>query len=142
MQLLVAAPLTRAADTPTPASASAKKTTPPPAYIELDGRRVLEIRVAAGAQTPAQLARVASQRLAELAANYSIEPEQIVLQEDPPYTTIGVMRGEMFEPRLSVDDRNAARFHSHPLLGVNVRHTCFTDCDCNAPPHWTWAAIL
>ncbi len=66
--LLVAAPLTRAAEAPSPA------------YIELDGRRVLEIRVAAGAQTPAQLARVASQRLAELAANYSIKPEQIVLQ--------------------------------------------------------------
>ena len=97
-QLLVAAPLTRAAEAPSPA------------YIELDGRRVLEIRVAAGAQTPAQLARVASQRLAELAANYSIQPEQIVLQEDPPYTTIGVMREGKFEPRLSVDDRNAARF--------------------------------
>ncbi|MCP9923578.1 mechanosensitive ion channel family protein, partial [Synechococcus lacustris Cruz CV12-2] len=86
-QLLVAAPLTRAADAPSPA------------FIKLDGRRVLEIRVAAGTQTPAQLARVASQRLAELAANYSIQPEQIVLQEDPPYTTIGVMRGEIFEPR-------------------------------------------
>ncbi|MCP9907066.1 mechanosensitive ion channel [Cyanobium sp. BA5m-21] len=97
-QLLVAAPLTRAADAPSPA------------FIKLDGRRVLEIRVAAGAQTPAQLARVASQRLAELAANDSIQPDQIVLQEDPPYTTIGVMRGEIFEPRLSVDDRNAARF--------------------------------
>ena len=97
-QLLVAAPLSRAAEAP------------PPAYIELDGRRVLEIRVAAGAQTPAQLARLASQRLAELAANYSIQPEQIVLQEDPPYTTIGVMRDGKFEPRLSVDDRNAARF--------------------------------
>ncbi len=97
-QLLVAAPLIRAAEAPTPA------------YIELDGRRVLEIRVAAGAQTPAQLARLASQRLAELAANYSIQPEQIVLQEDPPYTTIGVMREGKFEPRLSVDDRNAARF--------------------------------
>ena len=97
-QLLVSAPLSRAADAPAPA------------YIELDGRRVLEIRVAAGAQTPAQLARLASQRLAELAANYSIEAEQIVLQEDPPYTTIGVMRDGKFEPRLSVDDRNAARF--------------------------------
>ena len=97
-QLLVAAPLSLVAEAP------------PPAYIELDGRRVLEIRVAAGAQTPAQLARLASQRLAELAANYSIQPEQIVLQEDPPYTTIGVMRDGKFEPRLSVDDRNAARF--------------------------------
>jgi hypothetical protein len=45
-----------------------------------------------------------------MAANYSIQPEQIVLQEDPPYTTIGVMRDGKFEPRLSVDDRNAARF--------------------------------
>ena len=36
-QLLVAHPLSRAAEAPTPA------------YIELDGRRVLEIRVAAGA---------------------------------------------------------------------------------------------
>ncbi len=97
-QLLVAAPLSRAAEAPTPA------------YIELDGRRVLEIRFAAGAQTPAQVAGRASQRLAELAANYSIQPEQIVLQEDPPYTTIGVMREGKFEPRLSVDDRNAARF--------------------------------
>ena len=109
-QLLFVAPLTRAGDAPTPASSSAQKATPPPAYIELDGRRVLEIRVAVGAQTPAQLAGRASQRLAELAATYSIQPEQIVLQEDPPYTTIGVMRGGMFEPALAVDDRNAARF--------------------------------
>ena len=43
-QLTVAAPLSRAAEAPTPA------------YIELDGRRVLEIRVAAGAQTPVQVA--------------------------------------------------------------------------------------
>lgn len=71
---------------------------------------MLEIRAGVGAQTPAQMARRGSQRLAELAANYSIEPAQIVVQEDPPYTTIGVMRGGVFEPRISVDDRNAARF--------------------------------
>lgn len=109
-QLLVAAPLAQAVDAPSPATASAQKTTPPPAFIELDGRRVLEIRAAVGAQTPAQMARRGSQRLAELAANYSIEPGQIVVQEDPPYTTIGLMRGGKFEPGLSVDDRNAARF--------------------------------
>ncbi len=109
-QLLVAAPLARAGDAPTPASASAQKATPPPAYIELDGRRVLEIRAGVGAQSPAQMARRGSQRLAELAANYSIEPTQIVVQEDPPYTTIGLMKGGVFEPRISVDDRNAARF--------------------------------
>lgn len=110
MQLLVAAPLARAVDAPTPVSVSAQKSTPPPAYIELDGRRVLEIRAGVGAQSPAQMARRGSQRLAELAANYSIEPTQIVVQEDPPYTTIGLMKGGVFEPRISVDDRNAARF--------------------------------
>ncbi len=102
-QLLASPPLVRA-------GAAALKSAPKPAYIELDGRRVLEIRAGVGAQTPAQMARRGSQRLAELAANYSIEPGQIVVQEDPPYTTIGLMQGGAFEPRISVDDRNAARF--------------------------------
>lgn len=97
-QLLVATPLVRAGESP------------PPAFIELDGRQVLEIRAGVGAQTPAQMARRGSQRLAELAGNYSIEPGQIVVQEDPPYTTIGRMQDGVFEPRISVDDRNAARF--------------------------------
>ncbi|WP_254957066.1 MULTISPECIES: mechanosensitive ion channel family protein [unclassified Cyanobium] len=102
-QLLASPPLVRA-------GAAALKSAPQPAFIELDGRRVLEIRAGVGAQTPAQMARRGSQRLAELAANYSIEPGQIVVQEDPPYTTIGLMQGGVFEPRISVDDRNAARF--------------------------------
>ncbi|WP_216909835.1 mechanosensitive ion channel domain-containing protein [Synechococcus sp. CCY 0621] len=108
-QLLASPPLVRAGAAPPEASAAAQNA-PQPAFIELDGRRVLEIRAGVGAQTPAQMAQRGSQRLAELAANYSIEPGQIVVQEDPPYTTIGLMRGGAFEPRISVDDRNAARF--------------------------------
>ena len=100
-QLLASPPLVRS---------DALKSAPQPAFTELDGRRVLEIRAGVGAQTPAQMARLGSQRLAELAGNYSIEPGQIVVQEDPPYSTIGLMQGGVFEPRISVDDRNAARF--------------------------------
>jgi len=109
-QLLASPPLVRANAGPPGGPAAALKSAPQPAFIELDGRRVLEIRAGVGAQTPAQMARRGSQRLAELAGNYSIEPGQIFVQEDPPYTTIGLMQGGVFEPRISVDDRNAARF--------------------------------
>ncbi|MCP9848865.1 mechanosensitive ion channel [Cyanobium sp. Morenito 9A2] len=83
---------------------------PPAGFVELEGRRVLEIRIAPGAQSPAGMARRGSRRLAALASDYSVDPDQFVVREDPPYTSVGLLRDGVFEPQIAVDDRNAARF--------------------------------
>ncbi|MCP9916595.1 mechanosensitive ion channel family protein [Cyanobium sp. ATX 6F1] len=83
---------------------------PPAGFVELEGRRVLEIRAAVGVQTPVEMARRGNRRLAALAADYSVDPAQLVIREDPPYTSIGLLRNGEFDPQIAVDDRNAARF--------------------------------
>lgn len=81
-----------------------------PAWITLEGRQVLEIRVAHGAQSPAGLARRGSQKLRELADNHAIDPEQFAVQDDPPYVLVGLREPKRFAPLLAVDDRAAAAF--------------------------------
>ena len=84
---------------------------PAPAWVTLDGRPVLEIRSAAGVNTPAVAARLASAALRDLAENSVIPPERLVVREDPPYSMVGVLAADgRFEPRLAVDDRAAAAF--------------------------------
>ncbi len=82
----------------------------PPAFVTLDGRKVIEIRAAVGAQTPQQMARRGSQSLAQIASDYAISPDQLVLREAPPYTEIGLFRGGRFVIKLAVDERNANLF--------------------------------
>lgn len=84
---------------------------PPPAWVELDGRRVLEIRLAAGAQRPADVAARVSRTLQQLADNPEVKPGQIVVLERPPYWVVAQQRpdGQVIE-ELAVDARVASRF--------------------------------
>ncbi|MEB3171286.1 MAG: mechanosensitive ion channel domain-containing protein [Synechococcaceae cyanobacterium] len=82
------------------------------AWVNLEGRRVLEIRSAAGAQTPDQLAQRASAGLRQLADDSRISPEQLVVREDPPYSMVGVASADgRFSARLAVDDRAGRAFN-------------------------------
>ncbi|MFZ0408607.1 MAG: mechanosensitive ion channel family protein [Cyanobium sp.] len=83
---------------------------PAPAWVTLEGRRVIEIRAAAGAQTPDRLARRATAELRAL-ADSTVDPEQLQVREMPPYTMIGlVAKDGRFTPRLAIDDRAAVAF--------------------------------
>ncbi|MCT0224502.1 hypothetical protein [Synechococcus sp. CS-1328] len=82
----------------------------PPAFVTLDGRKVIEIRAAVGAQTPQQMARRGSQSLAQIASDYAISPDQLVVREAPPYPEIGLFRGGRFVAKVAVDERNASLF--------------------------------
>jgi len=93
------------ASAPVPAAAP-----PPPAWITLEGRRILEIRSAAGAQTPSFVAERGSALLRRLAADPSMAPEQLEVREDPPYAMLGLVAGGRFTPLLAVDDRAARAF--------------------------------
>ena len=83
----------------------------PPAWITLDGRKVLEIRVAAGAQTPQVAAQRGTRALEELARGAKVETNQLIVRDDPPYVMVGLLRGEgRFQPLLAVDERAAKAF--------------------------------
>jgi small-conductance mechanosensitive channel len=83
----------------------------PQAWITLDGRPVLEVRVAAGAQTPRMVAERGTRTLAELAQNESVAPDQLVVRDDPPYAMVGLLgEGGRFRPVLAVDDRAGKAF--------------------------------
>jgi small-conductance mechanosensitive channel len=100
----------RAVSAAIPAPGEAQGRTPS-AWIRLDGRRVMEIRVAAGAQTPQMAAERGSRTLEELARDQSVDPDQLVLQEDPPYIMVGLRRPDRpFRPLLAVDERAARAF--------------------------------
>ena len=99
------------------AAAAAGRQAPPPsaAWVTLEGRRVFEIRVPAGAQTPQDAAARASAMLQKLANNPAVDPEQVVVQEEPPYFMIGVQgRDGRFTPQLAVDARSARAFATTP----------------------------
>ncbi|MFN9645086.1 MAG: mechanosensitive ion channel family protein [Cyanobacteriota bacterium] len=95
---------------PTP-SAPAPERSEPRAWITLDGRPVLEVRVAAGAQTTRMVAERGTLTLAELARNESVAPEQLVVRDDPPYAMVGLLGPEgRFRPLVAVDDRAGKAF--------------------------------
>ena len=81
-----------------------------PEWIRLDGRQVLEVRSAPGAQQVPVYARRGSETLQRWASDLAVQPDQIVVRDEPPYALIGVERGEVFTPALAVDDRSAACF--------------------------------
>ncbi len=81
-----------------------------PEWIQLDGRKVLEIRSAPGAQQLTAFANRGSRGLKLWASNLSYNPEQIVLRDDPPYSLIGIERDGSFTASLAVDDRGGACF--------------------------------
>lgn len=82
----------------------------PSAWIRLDGKNVLEIRSAPGAQQLSAFAARGSRTLAQWTSDFTVQPEQIVLKEEPPYTLIGVKRGSTFAASMAVDDRGSACF--------------------------------
>jgi len=80
-------------------------------WITLEGRRVLELRSVAGAQTLPDVAARGGARLRDLARNPAVDPDAIVVRDDPPYAMVGLLRpGGGFTPQLAVDDRAAQAF--------------------------------
>jgi small-conductance mechanosensitive channel len=115
-----------------PSSAAAAATAPPPAaaseapatvWVEIEGRRVLELRRVAGAQKPQDVAARASQQVRQMAGNHRIDPAWLTVREDPPYSMIGLEKpGGSFQPLLAVDDRAAAAFGlERPVLAERYR---------------------
>ncbi|MFM7311668.1 MAG: mechanosensitive ion channel family protein [Cyanobium sp.] len=72
---------------------------------------MIEIRVAAGAQTPADLAVRISRELRLLSADSSFRPEALVVEEHPPYWMVTQRLADgTSRPRLAVDARAAGSF--------------------------------
>ena len=82
-----------------------------PQWVTLEGRRILELRSVAGAQSMESVANRSSAWLQDLAQKGTVAPEQLVVQEDPPYSMIGVVNTKgQFKPYLAVDDRAGRAF--------------------------------
>jgi small-conductance mechanosensitive channel len=82
-----------------------------PEFITLDGRKVLEIRRAPGAQQLQEYLRRTNDGLRAMAEDRTFAPSQIVVRDEPPYSLLGIEeQGGRFEPKLAVDDRGAACF--------------------------------
>ena len=80
-------------------------------WITLDGRPILELRSVAGAQSLESVANRGSALLQDLAQKGAVAPEQLVVQEDPPYSMVGVIDATgHFKPYLAVDDRAGRAF--------------------------------
>ncbi len=83
----------------------------PPQYVTIDGRRVLEIRSAIGAQNPVKFARQTTHELGRLAESPVFQPEGLAVEDAPPYTFLVLHRADGGTDRLmAVDDRVAACF--------------------------------
>jgi len=83
----------------------------PSLWVKLDGQPVLELRSVAGAQSLPAVARRVSQELTDFAERSSLPPERLVVEEDPPYSMVGVLAADgQFQPRFAVDDRAARAF--------------------------------
>lgn len=55
-----------------------------PLFVGLDGRRYLEIRRAPAAQKLDEYVRRANARLLEVAQDHTVQPHQLVVQDEPP----------------------------------------------------------
>ena len=92
-----------------PAIAASPPALSPSAWVELEGQKVIEIQVAAGAQTPQELATRLSRGLQLLAKDNSFSPDQLVVEEHPPYWMVSLRRADgSTRPRVAVDSRPAA----------------------------------
>jgi small-conductance mechanosensitive channel len=92
-------------------AAAAQGCADPPLFIGLDGRRDLEIRRAPAAQKLDDYVRRANARLLELAQDHTVQPHQLVVQDEPPFSLVGVREQDgRFAPELAVGDRAAACF--------------------------------
>lgn len=87
------------------------RTQPQGHWVTLDGQRVIEIRVAAGAQNPADLARRISRELKRLAEDPAVRPDHLVVEEHSPYWMVSQQLADGSRvPRLAVDARAARSF--------------------------------
>jgi len=87
------------------------KDAPTSNWVMLDGQRVIEIKVAAGAQNPAELARRLSLALKRLANDNTRSADQLVVVEQPPYWMVAEQQADgRIVPGLAVDERAAQRF--------------------------------
>ncbi|MCT0218299.1 mechanosensitive ion channel family protein [Synechococcus sp. CS-1329] len=83
----------------------------PPQFLTLDGRQVLEVRAAVGAQSPAGFVRQANRELLRLAKDQSFQPENLAVSDAPPYTFLVIKRPDGSSDRLmAVDDKAGACF--------------------------------
>ncbi len=79
-----------------------------PAWVELDGWRVLEIRLAAGAQSPADLARRLNRLLKAAAVDPGVSPADLIVRHDPPYWQVEQrLPSGGSRPWVAVDERAA-----------------------------------
>lgn len=82
-----------------------------PGFISLEGRRVLEVRRAPGAQKLEGYVERGSNRLRQLAEDRTFEASAIVVREEAPYSLVGIQKADgSFSPELAVDDRAGACF--------------------------------
>ncbi len=82
-----------------------------PGFISLDGRQYLEIRRTPAAQRLEDYVRRGNARLQQLAEDRSVAPAQLVVQEEPPFSLVGILEKDgRFKPELAVGDRAAACF--------------------------------
>jgi small-conductance mechanosensitive channel len=83
----------------------------PPAWVRLEGRPVLELRRVAGAQRPQEVAARASALLLNLAQDQRVDPDRLVVREEPPYSMVSLAGPDGSDRSLlAVDDRAAAAF--------------------------------
>lgn len=64
-----------------------------PGFITLEGRRVLEVRRAPGAQKLEGYVGRGSERLRQLAEDRTFEASAIVVREEAPYSLVGIQGG-------------------------------------------------
>lgn len=82
-----------------------------PLFMTLEGRRVLEIRRAPGAQKLEEYVQRGSARLRQLAEDRTFEPPAIVVREEAPFSLVGIQGVDGgITPELAVDDRAGACF--------------------------------
>jgi small-conductance mechanosensitive channel len=83
----------------------------PSNWVMLDGQRVIEIKVAAGAQKPAELAKRLSSILKRLADDSSHSVDRLVVVEQPPYWIVAEEQADgRIVPGLAVDEPAARSF--------------------------------
>jgi len=83
----------------------------PAAWVELDDQPVLEIRVAAGAQSPADLAGRLNRLLRDAASDPAVSPADLTVSHDPPYwQVVQRLPSGRSRPWVAVDERAARSF--------------------------------
>ena len=105
----------------------------PGQFVQLEGQNVLEIRYAPAPQRIADYVRRGNQRLLAMAQDPLINPSQLQIRDDPPFTVIGLALADgQFQTEMGVDDAMArcfgqsrqqlARFYRDRLAAAILRY--------------------